>query len=58
MEWIILHTIFELIDDSNWFMYLVNHWITAWPGGKPEPDSISNKVGDTIGAGLGWFLAM
>ena len=57
-EWMILHLIYEIIDNTNWFIYLVNNWIFFWPGGKLGKDSLENSIGDTIGSALGWFIAM
>jgi hypothetical protein len=28
-----------------------------WPGGKPEPDNLTNMIGDTIFCILGWIMA-
>ena len=32
-------------------------YVTIWPGGKLFPDSLTNQIGDTIGAILGWLSA-
>lgn len=53
----ILHTIFEIVENTELGMGIINKYITFWPGGKPEPNNIVNRVGDTLGAGLGWFCA-
>jgi hypothetical protein len=56
-QWMIWHTIFEILENTKYGMYVINHYITFWPGGKPAPDSIINRIGDTIGALLGWVSA-
>jgi hypothetical protein len=36
---------------------IINKYIVFWPGGKPKPDSIMNRIGDTSGAIFGWLSA-
>ena len=60
-NWFIIHTIFELLENTNKGVYIINNLkidnIKIWPGGKKEPDALINIVGDTIGAMLGWLVA-
>jgi len=51
----ILHTIFELFENTPQGIYFINNHITIWPGGKPKADTILNGIGDTIGAIIGWY---
>lgn len=53
----IIHTIFEILENSNMGLYIINNYFTFWPGGKPKSDSIINMVGDTIGVTIGWYSA-
>jgi hypothetical protein len=53
----ILHSIFEIFENTKAGMYIINNYITIWPGGKPEADTIINIIGDTVFALLGWILA-
>lgn len=55
--WLILHTIFEIVENTPYGMAFINKYVTWWPGGKPRPDAIINSVGDTIGAIIGWVSA-
>lgn len=55
--WLILHTIFECVENTQKGMYIINTYIKIWPGGKPQQDSFINNIGDTIGTMLGWFIA-
>lgn len=55
--WIILHTIFEIIENTPRGMKFITYNFDSWPGGKLIPDSLLNCVGDTIFAILGWFIA-
>ena len=38
-------------------MNIINKYIKFWPGGKPNPDSIINNIGDTVGTIVGWLSA-
>lgn len=42
--WLVLHTLFELGENSPAGMQLINR-VGAWPGGKPQPDSMANIAG-------------
>jgi len=56
MIFVCLHIIFEALENSKLGIKLINSLI-FWPGGKPEPDSFTNIVGDNIFAYLGWIAA-
>ena len=56
-NWIILHTLFEMFENTNLGMNIINKYIGIWPGGKPHIDSNVNILGDSFGALLGWMLA-
>lgn len=53
----ILHTIFEILENTNYGMKLINKYFIMWPGGKPKQDSLINILGDTIGVLVGWIIA-
>jgi hypothetical protein len=55
--WIILHTIFEILENTQMGIHIINKYFVFWPGGKPKPDSIMNMSGDTLGAIFGWVSA-
>ena len=57
LNWVILHTIFEIFENTQMGMNIINQYIVFWPGGKPESDTSINSVGDTFGAVLGWLTA-
>ncbi len=57
LNWIILHTIFEFLENTQMGVNIINKYIVFWPGGKPKSDTIINNVGDTFGAVLGWLSA-
>ena len=57
INWVILHTIFEFLENTQMGMNIINKYIVFWPGGKPASDSIINNIGDTFGAILGWLSA-
>lgn len=55
---IIIHILFEFIENTHFGMNLINtyfqHW---WPGGKLYPDNLLNSITDTIFTGFGWLIA-
>jgi hypothetical protein len=55
--WLLIHTIFEWFENTQTGMHLINTYVSIWPGGKPTADTLTNSIGDTIAALLGWFLA-
>ena len=54
--WSVLHLFYELAENTTLGMKLINH-ITLWPGGKDEPDSFTNSIGDQFYASIGWTMA-
>ena len=52
---LILHLLFETIENSPWGISILQQ-IPIWPGGKDRPDDLINMLGDTISAGLGWYV--
>lgn len=54
---LILHTLFEILENTKQGMTFINKYFTIWPGGKPQANNIINRVGDTIGAVIGWYMA-
>jgi len=57
ITWIIIHTIFEILENTKMGMHIINRYVTLWPGGKPHSDSLTNSIGDTLGAVIGWISA-
>ena len=57
INWVILHTIFEFLENTQIGIHIINQYIVFWPGGKEKPDTIVNMTGDTTGAVLGWLSA-
>ena len=55
---IVIHILFEFIENTSIGMDIINtYFIGLWPGGKTHPDSLLNRVSDTIFTGLGWLAA-
>jgi hypothetical protein len=54
---VILHSIFEFLENSQMGIHIINKYIVFWPGGKPKSDTIINNIGDTLGAVSGWLSA-
>jgi hypothetical protein len=57
ISWIILHSVFEFLENTNIGMDFINKYITMWPGGKPMPDSFLNNIGDSLYSIIGWVAA-
>ena len=57
INWVILHTIFEFLENTQVGMKVINKYIVFWPGGKPRSDYNINNIGDTLGAIIGWLSA-
>ena len=57
LNWFVIHTMFELLENTEMGMNIINKYMIFWPGGKPKSDSIINIVGDTLGAIVGWLSA-
>jgi len=53
--WIILHVLYEIVENLDIMIYIINRFITIWPGGKPGPDPWINRVGDVLLGILGWL---
>lgn len=55
---ILLHSIFEYIENTRQGMDLINTYAKRWwPGGKTHPDYLINKISDTLFCGLGWIIS-
>jgi hypothetical protein len=55
VNWIVIHAIFEMLENTKSGVYFIDNYIEFWPGGKQKPDRIINSIGDTIFAILGWL---
>lgn len=55
--WLLLHSLFEIVENSETGMYVIGNYIKIWPRGKPRADAFINSIGDTISAVLGWMTA-
>lgn len=56
LTWIIIHIVFEILENTEWGMHIINNF-PIWPGGKDYADSPINILGDNIFAILGWLVA-
>ena len=62
---IMFHIIFEILENTETGMSIINKWFVniggikglGWPGGKTHPDSKLNSLGDTIFFALGWLIS-
>ena len=54
---IIVHTIFEILENTTMGIFIINNYIPVWPGQKLKSDTHINILGDTIGFIMGWISA-
>ncbi len=55
---IVIHILFEFIENTGVGMNLINTYFTQWwPGGKTHADSMLNRFSDTIFTGIGWLAS-
>jgi len=54
---LILHIIFEIIENTNFGMNIINNYITYWPGGKYNSDSYINSISDISFTLFGWYIS-
>ena len=52
-----IHTLFEILENTEPGIKFINEKFTWWPGGKGYADYNINKVGDTVFFVLGWYVA-
>lgn len=58
VTWFIIHLAFEILENTETGMHIINKYFLFWPGGKPYADSFMNSiVGDQLSAVAGWYLA-
>jgi hypothetical protein len=55
--WLLLNIIYEIIENSQFGIKIINKLSFIWPGGKKIADTPINSVSDIIFAMLGWFIA-
>ena len=56
IKWIIIHLLYEVITNTKYGIYFINHY-SQWPGGKLDYDSYLNIFGDQFYGLLGWIFA-
>ena len=54
---ILIHILFEYIENTKHGIHFINKYLTWWPGGKDYSDSLLNSTGDTFFFALGWLVA-
>jgi len=55
--WVVLHALFEFIENTEIGMEFINRYLKFWPGGKQYADKSINSLGDNVGAWVGWLSA-
>jgi len=54
-QWLVIHIIFEFIENTPFGIKFINYYFKLWPADKPKIDSFINIIGDIIIAKLGWL---
>ncbi len=54
---LILHTLFEILENTDTGRKFITNYLTFWPGGKSNADSLINSISDTIFVIIGWTVA-
>lgn len=52
-----IHLIFEIVENTNWGMNIINRYVKIWPGGKEAADNVLNSSGDIIFGCVGWIVS-
>lgn len=52
---LVLHIIFEYVENSQKGMYFINNYFKLWPGGKTSSDTFVNSFGDILFSLIGWI---
>ena len=55
--YILLHILFELIENTPQGIAIINKYMFFWPGGKNYPDTVVNSLGDILSGAAGWLIA-
>jgi hypothetical protein len=55
--WTIIHIIFESLENTPRGMWMINQYVTFWPGGKTHADTILNSTSDVLFGSFGWVVA-
>lgn len=55
--WIILHTLFEIIENSPRGVKFIDTKLKFWPGGKKSSDNLINSVSDLVFTIIGYLVA-
>jgi hypothetical protein len=55
--WIIIHTFFEIIENSPKGVRFIDTYLKFWPGGKKSPDNLKNSLSDLVFAIIGYLVA-
>ena len=54
---ILLSVLFETLENTVTGVYVIEHCIPWWPGGKKYPDAMINQISDTLFVGIGYLVA-
>lgn len=56
--WVIIHAVFEYVENTDMGTKFINKYFAFWPGGKHTKETFMNSmIGDNVSAAAGWLLA-
>ncbi len=56
--WILVHVVFEYVENTKLGMKFIERYLPLWPGGKHEKETFGNSmIGDNVSAAAGWIFA-
>ncbi len=56
--WLIIHVVFEYVENTKVGMNIINTYFPIWPGGKVQKETFMNSmIGDNVSAVAGWVFA-
>jgi len=56
--WVVIHTLFEIIENSPGGIKFIDTTLKFWPGGKKSSDTIINSISDLVFSIIGFILAL
>ena len=54
VTFLVIHTIFEILENTKSGIYFIDNYLTFWPGGKQSSDTFINIIGDIYEC-IGWY---
>jgi len=56
--WFVIHTLFEIVENSPIGIKFIDTKLKFWPGGKKSSDNLINSISDLVFSIIGFILAL